>query len=116
MIIKKNESINNKKNNNNDINENKIVNKFHLKNISFKFKRILKQKTFLPKIQSNNNLIRINNSTLNNSLDEISSMKNSTIKLYSKEKKKLNKNISCPVIKINKSNYNKKLNNMKIKK
>ena len=98
-------------------NENQLINKFHLKNILFKAKcPIKKTNSFFPKIHPNSNLISINNSTLNDSLDDLSCIKNSNKNLYSQEKKKLNKNISFPVLKINKSNYNKKLYNIKFKK
>lgn len=57
----------------------------------------------------------INNSTLNCSLDDLSCMKNSNVKLYPK-KKQLHKNLSCPVIKNNKGNFNKMFYYMKFKK
>ncbi len=116
ILIKKNESMKNYKINKYD-NENQLINKFHLKNILFKAKcPIKKTNSFFPKIHPNSNLISINNSTLNDSLDDLSYIKNSKINLYSQEKKKLNKNISFPVLKSNKSNYNKKLYNIKFKK
>ena len=115
MLKKKNESLNNCKINNYGTNERQISNKFHLKNIAFKFKPPIKKNNCLPKIKLNSNLMSINNSTLNCSLDDLSCMKNSNVKLYPK-KKQLHKNLSCPVIKNNKGNFNKMFYYMKFKK
>jgi len=115
MLKKKNESLNNCKINNYGTNERQISNKFHLKNIAFKFKSQIKKNNCLPKIKLNSNLMSINNSTLNCSLDDLSCMKNSNVKLYPK-KKQLHKNLSCPVIKNNKGNFNKMFYYMKFKK